>query len=143
MEIITSRLKLISLHPFKDYTGVVHSGDALFLVEPVGKVLVAFLPDSEDVLKLVGRENSYVDVVISLQYSEATRPAREKRFLLEEEPRERGLPRYRIIGRFRKVEGDCGVFECGNLRFEECFSGESEWIEEIGAWFYAYLPERD
>jgi len=139
MEIITSRLKLISLHPFKDYTGVVHSGDALFLVEPVGKILVAFLPDSEDVLRLVGRENSYVDVVIDLQYFELARPAREKKFLLEEEQQER----YRIIGRFRKVKGDCGVFECGNLRFEECFSEESEWIEILGARFYAYLPESD
>ncbi len=127
MDAVISRLKLLSLHPpFTDYRGMVHSGEAVFLVEPVGKAMVIFVPDSRDVLRLVGRENSYVDVIIDLQYSRATRPARERRFEIEEEPRNGGgLPKYRVVGRFKKVEGgNCGgVLECGNLRFEKCFDG--------------------
>ncbi|ASI98777.1 hypothetical protein [Thermococcus celer] len=143
MDAVISRLKLLSLHPFTDYRGMVHSGEAVFLVEPVGKAMVIFVPDSRDVLRLVGRENSYVDVIIDLQYSRATRPARERRFEIEEEPRNGGLPKYRVVGRFKKVEGNCGVLECGNLRFEKCFDGGGGWVEEVGALFYAHLPGED
>ncbi|KUH32059.1 hypothetical protein APY94_11125 [Thermococcus celericrescens] len=143
MEPIVSRLKLLSVRPFYNYDLYVHSGEAIFLVEPVGKTIVAFIPDSRDVRKLVGRENSYVDVVIDPLYSEVVGPADTEKPLILEEPKVRkfGSSTYRLIGRFRKIEGDCGVFECGNLRFQECFSGEARWIELKNVRFYGYLPE--
>ncbi|ASJ03443.1 hypothetical protein A3L09_09305 [Thermococcus profundus] len=109
----------------------------------MGKVIEVFLPELEDVLNLVGRENGYVDVVIDPPYFEVVGPARIEEPLIQEEPKvkEFGPSTYRLIGRLRRTQGDCGVFECGNLGFEVCFRGEGEWVELKNVRFYGYIAE--
>ncbi|WP_258084397.1 hypothetical protein [Thermococcus thermotolerans] len=68
--ILLSRLLLLSFTPFRDYDGVVHSGEAEFLLEPPGVKISVFIPVGEQAEKFSKLEGQYIDVEIDPPYFE-------------------------------------------------------------------------
>ncbi|WP_148882138.1 hypothetical protein [Thermococcus aciditolerans] len=117
--IVPSRILLLSFTPFRDYDGVVHSGEAEFLVEPLDVKISVFIPVGEQAEKLSKLEGQYVDIDIDPPYFEAfnVKNAWGPLITLEPPDSEVPAPRYRLVGLFKIFEPEWGIFECGNLRF--------------------------
>jgi len=117
--IVPSRLLLLSFTPFRDYSGTIHSGEAVFLVEPLGVKISIFIPVGEHAEKLSKLEGQYVDMEIDPPYFEAFGPMNAEEPFITLEPSASGTTalRYRLIGLFKIFEPEWGIFECGNLRF--------------------------
>ncbi|ASJ03442.1 hypothetical protein A3L09_09300 [Thermococcus profundus] len=112
--LVPSRLLLLSFTPFKDYEGVIHSGEGVFLVEPLGVKVSVFVPYGKHAEELSKLEGKYVEVIIDPPYFEASGPVNaEAPSITPETP----ASRYLLVGLFNIIEPEWGLFECGNLRF--------------------------